>query len=129
AGMVYSTVNINNDRVESVTFENVPGFLEKKDLIVNTEEIGDVTVDISFGGNYFAWADINQFNEEIKSSNGTKLKELATIIKENINKQYKVEHPTNSFINSIDIVSFYGPPTLSNATYKNVHIFSNKQAD
>ncbi|MEI3606467.1 proline racemase family protein [Pseudogracilibacillus sp. SE30717A] len=129
AGLVYPTVNIENGRVESVSFKNVPGFLEKRDLVVDAGELGEVTVDISFGGNYFAWVDIEQLGEKIDPSNGTRLKELASIIKKHVNEQYKVQHPTKPFIDYIDIVTFHGPPTIPNATYKNVHIFSNKQAD
>ncbi|HLQ82821.1 MAG TPA: proline racemase family protein [Pseudogracilibacillus sp.] len=129
AGFVYPSVNIKDGRVESVTFKNVPAFLEKQDLIVDTEELGKVKVDLSFGGNYFAWVDISQFDETIEPKNGTKLKELAAIIKKNVNNQYKVQHPTKPFIDYIDIVTFYGPPTIPEADYKNVHIFSNKQAD
>src|SRR5699024_4016717 len=111
AGFVYPSVNIKHGRVESVTFKNVPAFLEKQDLIIDAEELGKVKTDISFGGNYFAWVDINQFDAKIDPKNGTKLKELASIIKKNVNKQYRVQHPTKHFINHIDIITFHGYPT------------------
>lgn len=130
AGLVYPTVNIENDRVKSVSFKNVPAFLEERDVAVDAGELGKITVDISFGGNYFAWVDVEQLNVKIDPSNGTKLKEIARIIKKHVNEQYKVQHPTKSFIKYIDIVTFHGPPALfPDATYKNVHIFSNSQAD
>src|SRR5699024_11011080 len=53
----------------------------------------------------------------------------STPIKKNVNNQYKVQHPTKSFIDYIDIVTIYGPPTITEADYNNVHIFSNKQSD
>lgn len=129
AGLVYPSVYIKNNRVESVCFKNVPAFLEKRDLVVQAGELGNITVDISFGGNYFAWVDIKQLGEKIEPSNSTKLKQLASIIKKHVNEQYKVQHPTKPYIDYIDIVTFYGPPTIPNATYKNVHIFSDSQAD
>lgn len=129
AGLVYPTVKIENNRVTSVTFENVPAFLEQRDVIIEVDGIGEITTDISFGGNYFAWVNIEQIGEEIHVSNGTKLKEMGKLIKEKVNEKISVQHPTNSYINTIDIVTFYGKPTIPEATYKNVHIFSDRQAD
>lgn len=130
AGLVYPRVKVENGRVESVTFTNVPGFLEQRDVVIDAGELGEITVDISFGGNYFAWVNIEQLNEEIHVSNGTKLKALAKIIKQHVNEQVKVQHPTKPYINYIDIVTFYGKPQLyPEATYKNVHMFSEQQAD
>ncbi|MBM7095179.1 proline racemase family protein [Bacillus sp. H-16] len=129
AGLVYPTVRVKDNKVESVSFENVPGFLEKRDLVIDVEDLGKITVDISYGGNYFAWVDVEQLDTDIHVSNGTKFKEYAKKIKEAVNEQFPVQHPTKPFINKIDIVTFHGKPTIPEATYKNVHVFSDRQAD
>ncbi|WP_181347830.1 proline racemase family protein [Thalassobacillus sp. CUG 92003] len=129
AGLVYPTVKVKNNRVEAVSFKNVPGFLERKDVIIEDKELGKITVDISFGGNYFAWVDIDQLGEQIHVTNGSKLKRWAKIIKDLVNEEISVSHPTKPYINKVDIVTFYGKPTLPEATYKNVHVFSDRQAD
>ncbi|UCZ52912.1 proline racemase family protein [Bacillus shivajii] len=129
AGIVYPTVKIENNRVTAVTFENVPGFLEHRDVVIDLEGIGEIKTDISFGGNYFAWVNADEIGEEIHVSNGTRLKELAARIKEKVNQKVSVKHPTKPYIDKIDIVTFYSKPTIPEATYKNVHIFSDRQAD
>jgi proline racemase len=129
AGLVYPRVKTENNRVVSVTFENVPGFLEHQDVEIEVEGIGKITIDVSFGGNYFAWVDADEIGEKIHRSNGARLKELAAKIKENVNKKVKVQHPTKPYIDKIDIVTFFSNPTIPEATYKNVHIFSDRQAD
>ncbi|WP_221568373.1 proline racemase family protein [Alkalihalobacillus sp. TS-13] len=129
AGLVYPRVKIENGRVESVSFKNVPGFLEQRDVPIDAGELGTVTVDISYGGNYFAWVDVDQVGEVIHVSNGSQLKKFAKIIKDHVNSQVKVQHPTKPYINKVDIVTFYGKPTIPDADYKNVHVFSDRQAD
>src|SRR5690625_1755550 len=129
AGLVYPRVNIKNNRVESVTFENVPAYLEKTDVEIEVEGIGKVKADISFGGNYFAWVDADEIGEKIHVSNGARLKELAAEIKEKVNEKVKVQHPLLPYINKVDIITFFSKPTIPEATYKNVHIFSDRQAD
>ncbi|GAK10675.1 proline racemase family protein [Geomicrobium sp. JCM 19039] len=129
AGLVYPKVKMKNNRAESVRFENVPGFLEHQDLEVEVEGLGTIKTDISYGGNYFAWVDIAQLDTKIHVSNGMQLKEYARRIKEAVNQKVSVQHPTKDYINYIDIVTFFGEPTLQEATYKNVHVFSDRQAD
>lgn len=129
AGLVYPRVKTENGRVESVTFENVPGYLEHTDVEVEIEGLGTVKTDISFGGNYFAWVDADEIGEKIHVSNGARLKQLAAQIKEQVNAKVKVQHPKLPYINKVDIVTFFSKPTIPEATYKNVHIFSDRQAD
>lgn len=61
--------------------------------------------------------------------NSKELKNFGTLIKQAINNQMSVCHPTKDFINKLEIVTFYSEPTLPEANYKNVHIFSDAQAD
>lgn len=129
AGKVYPTVKVENNRVQSVTFENVPAFLEVQDFKVTIPDYGEINTDISFGGNYFAWVDADKIGLKIDKMNTKEIKRVAALIKEEVNKNYKVQHPTNSFIDYIDIVTFFSKPTIEGATYKNVHVFSDNQAD
>ena len=50
AGLVTATPNMNNDRVESVTFENVPSFATKLNENIDVPGLGQVTYDLGFGG-------------------------------------------------------------------------------
>src|SRR5699024_7566102 len=129
AGKVYPKVLVENDKVQSVTFENVPAFLEKQDFKVTIPDYGEINTDISFGGNYFAWVDADKIGLKIDEMNTKEIKRVAALVKEEVNKNYQVKHPLNPFIDYIDIVTFFSKPTLKDATYKNVHVFSDNQAD
>ena len=131
AGLVESHVHVApNGSVESVSFRNVPGFLHYKDLDITVPELGDIKVDIAFGGNYFAYVESSLLGIpvlDIKYSK--KLKYYGALIKEAVNKRIKVVHPEKPYIDKLDIVTIYSPPTLPGATLKNVHIFSDAQID
>ena len=129
AGLVYIDVEMRGGKTESVSFKNVPAFVEKLDAKVNVPGLGDINMDITFGGNYFAILPIEQFGIKVTPSNCSKLKDLGMRIKSAVNDQIKVEHPTLKYINKVDIITFLDRPTKPGAKYKNVHIFSNKQAD
>lgn len=129
AGKVYPTVKMEDNKVESVTFENVPAYLEAQDLKITIPDYGEIDTDISFGGNYFAWVDADKIGLKIDKMNTKEIKRVAALVKKEVNENYKVQHPTKDYINYIDIVTFFSKPTIDGATYKNVHIFSDNQAD
>ncbi|WP_462420602.1 proline racemase family protein [Salinicoccus sp. Marseille-QA3877] len=129
AGKVYPTVKMTAGKVDSVTFQNVPAYLEARDFKVTIPDYGEINTDISFGGNYFAWVDADKIGLKIDKMNTKEIKRVAALIKKEVNENYKVQHPTNDYINYIDIVTFFSKPTLEEADYKNVHIFSDNQAD
>src|SRR5262245_51046359 len=52
AGLVKARANVENNRVKSVTFENVPSFVLAADLFIE-----GVRVDIVFGGAFYAVAE------------------------------------------------------------------------
>lgn len=130
AGLVESYVSVNEDgSVKSVTFKNVPGFLHYKEEEIEIPDIGLIKVDIAFGGNYFAFVPSSVLGVPVSIEHSKKFKYFGTLIKDEINKKLKVCHPTKGFINKLEIVTFYSDGTIPGANYKNVHIFSDAQAD
>lgn len=130
AGLVYATAHVEDYRAKSVSFKNVPAFLEHKDVEVDVKGVGKIKADIAYGGNYFAQVPAEAVGVEVHPSNGSILKDLGMKIKKALNESVVVQHPTKPFINFVEAVTFYGKPiTVPEANYKNVHIFSNGQAD
>lgn len=54
AGRVDVEYGMKGDRVETVRMLNVPSFLHSTDISVEVPGLGDLTVDIAFGGNFYA---------------------------------------------------------------------------
>lgn len=130
AGLVEAHVHVDaSGSVESVSFLNVPGFLHYRDLEIVVPELGTVKVDIAFGGNYFAYLPSEALGIPVDIRYSRKLKHFGALIKEAVNRKVKVVHPEKPFIDKLDIVTFYSEPTIPGATLKNVHIFSDAQAD
>ena len=131
SGLVKGDIEVINGKAKSVTFVNVPSFLYKENVEVYIQELGKkITVDISFGGSFFAILNIDQLDGlEILPSNANKLAEIGVSILKVVNKEIKVEHSELKHIKSIDLVEIFGPPRKSNSTYQNVVIFGQGQVD
>jgi len=129
AGLVRAKVEVENKKAKGVSIENVPAFLYKENIKIEISELGQVPVDISFGGSFFALVDSKYLNLKISLENIDEIIKLALIIREKINNKVKVIHPNIPDINKVDLVEIYGKPTNSIADLKNVVIFGAGQFD
>lgn len=131
AGLIRADVAVENGRVKETTITNVPAFSIKRDLVINVPEIGEVTVDISFGGSFFAIVDSEQpsLKLEISCSNADKIKDIGIKIRDEVNRSVIVSHPNLPYIKTVDLVEIYGPPKNKEATLQNVVVFGTGQID
>lgn len=129
AGLVKAKVRVENGKAKEVSVINVPSFLYKKDVQVELPNIGKVTFDISFGGSFFAIVKDSELKVEIRPENINVITERAMKLRDIINKEIKVQHPTQPHINTVDLVEIYGQAKSDNANYQNVVIFGSGQVD
>ena len=131
AGLIKADIHVEDEKVKEATITNVPSFLYKRDLAINVPEIGEIGIDIAFGGSFFAIIDSQQsnLNFDICPENATMIKDLGIKIRDEINKSLIVSHPTLSHIKTVDLVEFYGPAKNQEATLQNVVVFGSGQVD
>ncbi|WP_353095369.1 proline racemase [Tissierella praeacuta] len=129
AGLVKAQVKVENGKAKEVSVINVPSFLYKKDVQVDVPDIGRVTFDISFGGSFFAIVKDTELKVDIDSKNTNIIIERAMKLREIINKEIQVQHPTQLHIKTVDLVEVYGNPKSEDADYQNVVVFGAGQAD
>lgn len=129
AGLVTANVKVENGKAKEVSVVNVPAFLYMKDVSVEVPEIGKVTFDISFGGSFFAIVRDSELKVTIEPKNVNEITEKAMKLRDIINKEIKVQHPTQPHINTVDLVEVYGEAKSEDADYQNIVIFGAGQAD
>ncbi len=60
SGLVYAYAQIEAGRVASIAFENVPAFVYRSDIILETPEMAGLVIDVVFGGLFlFLWPPAN----------------------------------------------------------------------
>lgn len=129
AGIIKGDVKVENGKVQSVSIFNVPAFLYKKEQEVELPGVGKVKFDISFGGSFFAIVHASQLGLKIEPKNAAKLTDLAMELRDIINRDIEIQHPTLEHIKTVDLVEIWDEPTNEKATYKNVVIFGQGQVD
>ena len=110
---------------------NVPCFALAIGAEVNVPEYGSVTVDIGFGGSFFAIVDARKLRVPVAVTreNTKEFLRLGPKIRDAVNDQIDIKHPTLSHITSVDLVEFYGDPIRDTARYKNIVVFGDGQYD
>lgn len=120
AGLVRAQVSVRDGKAGSVTFTSVPSFLYRSDVTVDVPGLGQVTVDIAYGGNFFAILPIESVGLDVAPAYADQLIGLGTKIWRAVNEQVDVQHPEKPEINCVNHVEFSGAPTHPTATVKNV---------
>lgn len=106
AGLVRATARCIDGRCERVSLDMVPAYVEGLDLKITTPEWGDIEVDISFGGVFYAIADVQQFGLSIEPNQARKLVEAGMVLKTLCDREVAVAHPEIPQINGIAYVMF-----------------------
>lgn len=129
AGIVTAEARVENQKVKEVSIVNVPAFHYKEDVKLNVEGIGEISFDISFGGSFFAIINAKELGMKVEPKNAQKLTEIALQIRDQINAEVEIKHPTLDHIKTVDLVEIYDEPSHKDATYKNVVVFGQGQVD
>jgi proline racemase len=110
AGLVRARAQVEEGGVVAVTFENVPAFVWRQDVILVVPEVGELAVDVAFGGNFFVLVNAAQLDIELVPANAAKLADLGMRILAAANDQIAVRHPSLPDIQRIIDMRFYVEP-------------------
>ncbi|RLE36111.1 proline racemase [Candidatus Acetothermia bacterium] len=122
AGLVETAVAVEDLVAKSVTFRNIPAFLYKADVTVDVPSYGRVTMDIAYGGNFYALVEAEKMGLVISPERAGELIRAGIAVRDAVNAQLDVRHPEKPFIAGLTHVEFFGPPTHPQAQAKNAVI-------
>ncbi|MGV8939703.1 MAG: 4-hydroxyproline epimerase [Allorhizobium sp.] len=106
AGLVRAVATCRYGRCERVKLTMVPSFVHELDVAIDTAEWGTITVDLSYGGVFYALVDVAQVGTTIEKANARELVEAGMVLKELINRTIPVVHPQIPAISGVAYVMF-----------------------
>ncbi|MED5395250.1 MAG: Trans-3-hydroxy-L-proline dehydratase [Alphaproteobacteria bacterium MarineAlpha3_Bin4] len=129
-GLVTAYVERDNGGGSRVRFESVPAFGFALDKIVETNDYGPVTVDIGYGGAFYAFVAADQFGLDVRQSRVRDLVDAATAVTEAVKCQVSLHHPDDN-----DLAFLYGTiltdgrDAYSSDPTANACVFADAQVD
>lgn len=109
-GLIAITAECRDGKCERVTFENQPAFAVYVQEPLDVPGVGQLTVDVAYGGGFFVFVDAQALGFDIVPSEGGELARLGQVIKQAAAEQLPVAHPENPEINTVTFTTFLAPP-------------------
>jgi proline racemase len=108
-GVVEARAVCRDGRCESVEFTNVPCFVEHLDAALEVEGIGMLSVDVAYGGMWYAIADARALGFAIEPHEARDLSLAGERIRAAAREQLSCMHPENPEISGVSIVQIAEP--------------------
>lgn len=129
SGRLYTTALCEGSQVTSVRFRNVPSFVHRTGLQIETPR-GSVIADVSFGGAFYASVDVRELGLSVGAKDLDELIALGRHIKRQIESIEEVVHPLEPELRDIYGVIFFEPDEGSGELcQRNVTIFADGEVD
>lgn len=99
AGLVTCDVEVADGRVGAVGFVNVESFLLHREATVAVDGLGEIGVDVAYGGDFYALVDADRLDLDIGPGDETEMVAMAARIIPAVNHTLEICHPLRQDIN------------------------------
>jgi proline racemase len=110
AGLIEATATVDNGRVTGVTFVGAPAFCLLPDQQMTLPTFGTVSVDISYGGNFYAIVDADSLCIQLSPDAVGPATGAAAEIHTAVNEAFAVQHPLLPSVRGVTHVQLYHQP-------------------
>jgi proline racemase len=126
AGPIRVLAHCSNGRCERVTFDGVPSFVEALDVPLRVPGLGDIVVDVAYGGCYYVLADPAQFGIKLDRASARQVVEAGTAISVAARDAITVQHPEIPEIDFISYVMLIGDDDPANGSLRGATVLSGR---
>ena len=129
AGIVPVTYRVENGKVKSVKLVNVPSFVAITDLEIDSPDLGELNVSVSFGGNFYAIIESQEKFSDMDDYSAAQLISMSGPIRQAINEAAEFIHPEDKNINGCSHVMWTGKPKKEDSDGRNAVFYGDKAID
>ncbi len=131
AGLVEIEYQKTGNKVDWVRLTNVKSYLAAEGLTIDCPELGELTFDVSYGGNYYAIIDPQTNFSGVHDFSAGKIIQHSQVVRQRINEKYPnmFIHPENDTIRDVSHILWTGNPIDSTSTARNAVFYGEKAID
>jgi 4-hydroxyproline epimerase len=129
AGLVKIEYKQEGNKVTSVTLTNVKSYLGSESLEVECPDLGNLVVDVAYGGNFYAIVDVQPNFSGLEHYKAEQLISWSRILRERINEKYSFVHPEDETIKGCSHILWTGKTIDAKATARNAVFYGDKAID
>ncbi|AEH85745.1 4-hydroxyproline epimerase [Mesorhizobium opportunistum] len=129
AGLVIAEYKQVGEYVEEVRITNVPSFLHAEGLTVECPGLGEITVDVAYGGNFYAIVEPQANYRDMADYSAGDFIAWSPVVRQRLNEKYTFVHSENPGINRLSHMLWTGNPTVAGADARNAVFYGDKAID
>ncbi|NND14813.1 MAG: 4-hydroxyproline epimerase [Eudoraea sp.] len=131
AGLVMVEYERKDNEVAWVKFTNVPSYLAATGLTVTSDNLGELTFDVAYGGNFYAIVDPQENFTGLQDFKAEELISMSRKLRIRINEKYPDHfiHPEDPTINGASHILWTGDTISENAHGRNAVFYGDKAID
>lgn len=129
AGIVEAHYKQEGNKVTAVRIVNIASYLHSTGLEVECPDLGTITVDVAYGGNYYAIVDAQENFRDMADYTAADLIRWSPILRTRLNEKYSFVHPDDPTICGLSHLEWTGQPTNGEAHARNAVFYGDKAID
>ncbi|NMG38135.1 4-hydroxyproline epimerase [Chelativorans sp. ZYF759] len=129
AGLVRAEYRQEGDYVEEVRLTNVASFLHATDIEVDCPPLGQIRVDIAYGGNFYAIVEPQESYRDMADFSAGELVAMSRTLRENLNVAHDFIHPGDPGISGLRHIMWTGAPSEAGSHARNAVFYGEKAID
>lgn len=131
AGLVHIEYGQTGKKVDWVKLTNVKSYLAAENLTIDCPELGKITFDVAYGGNYYAIVDPQKNFSGIHDFTASKIIQFSQVVRDRINEKYPdmFIHPENDTIRDVTHMLWTGDPIDPTSSGRNAVFYGDKAID
>ena len=129
AGYVEASYTLEGPKVKSVRIKNVASYLDSTDIQVECPDLGLLTVDVAYGGNFYAIIEPQENYKDLDDLSVGDLLRFSPIIRKRINEAHTFIHPEDETIKGLSHIEWSGEPKNSEAHKRNAVFYGDHAID
>lgn len=129
AGLVRIEYKQEGKKVKSVKIRNVKAFLAAKDIKATCPVLGELTLDVAYGGNFYAIVDVQENFKGLEHYTADQLVNWSRELRKDINKHHSFVHPEDPTISKCSHILWTGKTIDPASTARNAVFYGDKAID
>lgn len=125
-GIEYAT---EGDKVTSVTIRNVPSYIAARGVRIEVPELGPLSVDVAYGGNFYAIIEPQNGYRGIDDLGAARILAMSPVVRSLMRAALEPVHPLDSTIRGVSHVMWTDRPKNAGAHGRNAVFYGDRAID
>jgi 4-hydroxyproline epimerase len=129
AGRVLAEYRREGRLIDSVRIHNVPSYLAAEGVVIDLPGMGELAVDVAYGGNFYAIIDPQKNFAGLETLSAVDIQRFSPVVRRLMGEAVEVVHPEDPSIRGVSHVQWTGAPRDPRAHGRNAVFYGDKAID